>query len=383
MPRLFGREFTRQQLMERVGSVDQVGGARLIKLAEGNEADALAALCRTGTGLSFIVNLNRGMDIAAAEYQGASLCWRSHCGDANSAYFEPFGFGWLRTFYGGLLNTCGATYCGSPVEDFGSFEGGPTHRCACGDDACGCEWQPTGSLGLHGRAAHTPAKSLCVDGRWDGDDYEFWVQGRMREAMVFGPNVTISRRISGRLGESRIVLHDVVTNEGWEPQEHMYLYHVNLGFPVVDEGGEYIFPAEETMPRTDLAASHQDTWSQFPAPIPHETEWVYYHKCRGADDGTAYAAFVNRAYRDGRGIGVYVRWNLRQMPWLIQWKMPAQGHYVTAIEPATNLVDGRVKEREEGCLTVLQPQESRGYDLEIGVLACRDEIEAMVARIRG
>lgn len=382
MPKLFGRDYTRAELLQKIGSIDQVGGARLIRLADGNEGDALAVLCRTGTGLSFIVNINRGMDIAAAEWQGASLCWRSHTGDVNAAYFQPLGLGWLRSFYGGLLNTCGATYCGSPVEDPETIEGGPTNRLICEGEKCRLEWSPSGSLGLHGWFSHTPAKNVYLDGRWEGDDYIFWVQGKVREAMVFGPNVAVTRRISAMLGQNRILLHDVVTNEGWEPQEHMYLYHVNLGFPVVDEGAEYVFPVEETIPRTDLAAKHIDTWAEFPAPIPHEKEWVYYHKCRSAPDGTVYVAFVNRRFAGGQGIGVYLKYNIHQMPWLIQWKMPAQGHYVTGIEPATNQVDGRVKEREEGRIIILQPGESREYDLEIGLLTSQAEIDEMVARIR-
>lgn len=382
MAKLFGRQYTRKELMEHVGSIDQIGGARLIRLADGNEGDALAVLFRTGTGLSFIANANRGLDIVAAEWQGASLCWRSHTGDVNAAYFEPLGLGWLRTFYGGLVTTCGATYAGSPVEDPETIEGGPTVRLVDHNGNPQLEWEPTGSLGLHGRFSHTPAKNLYVDGCWEEDEYVFWAEGKMREAMVFGPNILVHRRVSARLGENRIWLHDKVTNEGWEPQEHMYLYHVNLGFPVVDEGAEYVFPTEEVTPRTDIAAEHIDTWSQFPAPIPHEQEWVYYHRCRAMDDGTVYVAFVNRGFAGGRGIGVYIKYNIEQLPCLIQWKMPAQGHYVTGIEPATNLVDGRVKEREEGRLTLLEPQQSVEYDLEIGLLSSQAEIDEMVERIR-
>ncbi len=380
MARLYGRQYSRKELMERVGSIDQVAGARLIRLADGNEDDSPAVLFRTGTGMSFIANANRGLDVVAAEWRGASLCWRSQTGDASSAHFDPLGLGWLNTFFGGLVTTCGTTYCGSPVEDPDTNEGGPTVR--LGEDGA-LEWSPTGSLGLHGRFSHTPAKNLYVDGSWDGDDYEFWAQGKMREARVFGPNMVVERRVSSRLGENRLWLRDVVTNEGWEPQEHMYLYHINLGFPVIDEGGEYVFPVEETTPRTEIAAKHFDTWSRFPAPIPHEEEWVYYHRCRSMGDGTVYVAFVNRGFSGGEGLGVYVKYNIAQFPQLIQWKMPAQGHYVTGIEPATNLVDGRVREREEGRLTVLEPQESREYEVEIGVLTCGDEIEEMVGRIRG
>ncbi len=383
MPRLFGRDWSREELLQKIGSIDQIGGARLIKLADGNEADGLAALCRTGSGLNFIVSINRGLDIVAADYNGASLCWRSHTGDVNSAYFEPLGFGWLRSFYGGLLCTCGATWCGAPCEDPDSIEGGPTYQLMCDEQGNYClQFTPSGSLGLHGRFSHTPAKNVWVDGEWRGDDYVFWVQGKVREAQVFGPNLVVARRIEAKIGENKILVRDTVINEGFEPQDHMMLYHVNLGFPLVDEGAEYVFPSAEVIPRTDLAKEHIDTWSQFPAPIPHEDEWVYYHRLNAAGDGTVWVAFVNRNFGGGRGLGLYLRYNINALPWLVQWKMCAQGHYVTGLEPSTNQVDGRTIERGEGRLIVLQPGEKREYELEIGVLTNQQEIDEMVERIR-
>jgi len=43
MVELFGRQWTRAALLERIGDVSQVGGARLVTLAEGPEAGVLAA----------------------------------------------------------------------------------------------------------------------------------------------------------------------------------------------------------------------------------------------------------------------------------------------------------------------------------------------------
>jgi hypothetical protein len=381
MARLFGRDYTKQQLMERVGSIDQIAGARPVKLADGNEADALAVAFKTGSGLSFLVDANRGLDIVAADWQGASLCWRSMTGDMNSAFFESPGMGWLRGFFGGLLATCGSTYMGFACNDAGTIEGAPVYRHVCAEGECDEVFSPTGSLGLHGRHSYTPAKNVYVDGRWEGDDYIFWAQGKVRDSMVFGPNMVVDRRVSARLGENKLLVQDIVTNEGWEPQEHMYLYHCNLGFPVVDGGAEYMFPCRKVTPRTDIAAANLDTWSQFPAPTPHQQELVYYHECGAAPDGTVYAGFANRGFNSGQGLGVYLRWNLNQLPWLIQWKMPGQGHYVTGLEPATALVDGRVSERQAGRVLVLEPQESREYELEIGVLTSVAEIDEMAARI--
>ncbi|MEN6548759.1 MAG: DUF4432 family protein, partial [Armatimonadia bacterium] len=61
-------------------------------------------------------------------------------------------------------------------------------------------------------------------------------------------------------------------------------------------------------------------------------------------------------------------------PFFGQWKMPAEGTYVTGLEPATCHVEGRVKDRNEGRLKVLQAGETAKYDLEFGVLSTLDEV---------
>ena len=64
MARLFGKEFTRAELLERTGSVDQFGGAKRVILADGDEAGVEAVLCRTGSGLSYTVLPGRGLDLS-------------------------------------------------------------------------------------------------------------------------------------------------------------------------------------------------------------------------------------------------------------------------------------------------------------------------------
>src|SRR4030095_5995458 len=112
MPELFCRQWTRAQLLERVGDISQLCGARLIRFADGPEAGVLAAHIRTGSGLSFSVFPDRGMDIGYAEYNGMPLCWRSATGEIEAAMYEPEDQGWLRGFSGGLMATCALTQGG-------------------------------------------------------------------------------------------------------------------------------------------------------------------------------------------------------------------------------------------------------------------------------
>ncbi len=380
MARLFGADYSKRDILRHVGSMDQVCGARKVVLDEGNEKGSEAVVFRTGSGLSFTALAGRALDISSAEYRGQSLCWRAPVGDTSAAFYEPDGLGWLRGFFGGLVCTCGLSYAGAPHADPTSGEGAPlTYVDADGN----IQWRPTGSIGLHGRISNTPAKHLSIAEWWDGDEYWMSAFGEMREAVIFGTNLLLKRTIKAKLGESKIWIHDEVENQSFAPQEHMFLYHCNLGFPVVAEGAEYLVNSRETKPRDADAAPHIDTWQQMPAPIPGVKEWVYYHDVACDADSNVWLGLANRAFNGGQGFGVYLKYNKQQLPYFIQWKMPGESTYVTGLEPANCLVEGRVKDRDEGRLVVLQPGEMRTYDLEISVLASNAEIDEIAAKIAG
>jgi len=348
--RLFGREYSKKDLLARVGDVSQIAGVRLCTLGDGVERGVRAAEFRTGSGLDFTVLVDRGLDISTASYKGRSLAWRSSTGDVTPAFFEEPGLGWLRSFYGGLVVTCGLTYAGAPNVDQGK------------------------PLGLHGRVSNLPASNVLADGAWDGDSYVMWVQGKVRETTVFGENLELSRKITARLGESKIWIHDTVTNLGYRETEHMILYHINLGFPIIDEGGKLVAPVLDYKPRDADAEIEKEKYGSFPAPTPGFRERVYYLEMAEDSDGNVSAALVNPGFRNGRGFGFYAKYPKRELPKFTEWKMTAEGTYVVGLEPANCWVEGRAKERERGALQFLKPGETREYHLELGVLTSAEEI---------
>ena len=155
--------------------------------------------------------LDRGMDIAHAEFRGLPVSWDSKNGAAGPGYFERPGQGWLRTFGGGLLTTCGLTQVGPPNIDAGE------------------------ELGLHGRISHLPAERYELEEGWEGDDYVLRVRGRVRESVIYGENLLLKREIACRMGGTTITVNDVIENQGYRETPFMLLYHLNFGFPVVSE----------------------------------------------------------------------------------------------------------------------------------------------------
>jgi hypothetical protein len=300
----------------------------------------------------------RGMDIADARYNGRSLAWRSPTGDQHPAFYEPEGDNWLRSFGGGLLVTCGLTWFGASCED----EGRP--------------------LGLHGRASHLPATNVHWDAQWEGDEYLLSVSGKVRETVVFGENVRMSRTIRARMGESRIWIEDTVENLGYHRTPHMILYHANIGFPILDENARFIAPSARAIPRDTDAEEGIESWGQMEPPTPGYRAQVFFHEMTPGPDGSVTAALVNDGAAPGEPCGVSIRYYPAELPCFTQWKMMDQGAYVVGMEPGNAWVMGRDVERREGRLQFLEPGESRRYRLEFGVITDRAEVEGLEAAAR-
>lgn len=351
MPNLYGKQYTKDELLKRVGDISQIAGVRLIELDDGFERGARAAEFYTGSGLEFTVMIDRALDISMASFQGKSLSWRSSVTDKHPSYYDDKGAGWLRSFPGGLIATCGLTYIGASCEDEGE------------------------SLGLHGRISNTPATNVYADGRWlDDDSYEIWIQGKARETTVFGENIQMERRISTKLGGKSIKIYDKVTNLGFQRSEHMILYHINAGYPVVDGTTKLLAPTRSYQPRDEEAQINKELYAQMLNPIHGFKEKVYYHDLGEDENGNTSVALINTAIDDG--FGFYVKFNKNELPKFVQWKNHDERDYVVGLEPSNSWVSGRDQERKQGTLQYIEPGETKEYHLEIGVLSTSDEIDA-------
>ena len=366
MAEIFGREYRREELLRLTGDMSQIAGTKQYELLEGKGRGVRALDVWTGTGFFFTVVLDRGMDISEARYRGKSLCWKSSTGVVHPHFFDARGLEWLRSFFGGLLTTCGLTYCGSPCHDQGE------------------------DLGLHGRISHVPADKVCVQEEWSGDDYVLSVTGKMRESViggrrtviegranrsaVRGENLLLTRTITTRLGESRLWIRDAIENQGYQSAPLMVHYHVNGGFPAVADGARFISPTKDVRPRDEVAGVDKEDYDRFTGPIPGCLEKDYYHEMREDASGLVHCALVNEGI-DG-GFGFYVTYRKSELPWFIEWKMMGEGDYVVGMDPANSGVEGRDKERQRGTLQFLEPGETREFDLEIGVLDGKEAVEA-------
>ena len=353
MAELFGRRYTRRELESLLGNMNQAAGITLGELTDGRARGVRTAEFRTGSGFSFTVLLDRAMDIGRADFCGKSLCWRSVNTDVHPAYYEEPGLGWLRTFGGGLLTTCGLMTCGGPSTDAGE------------------------AFGLHGRISTTPAERISVSEEWVGNDYVMAISGEVTDGRTFFPCLRKRRTIVTALGSKSFVLRDEVTNIGPRPSPLMILYHCNLGFPALAPESRVLTPSLTVHPNTPDAEQGKRDFGKAAPPTRGYAEKVYEHKL-ASRRGRTVVALVN----DALGFGVYERFRTDQLPLFSQWKMMGESEYVMGMEPGTNGVFGRATERERGRVMQLRPGQKREFEIEIGVLDGPKDIAAIEKEIR-
>jgi hypothetical protein len=367
MPDLYGRPITPGDLRQRTGSLAQFGGVRLVTCADGAERGIRMLEFRTGSGLCFSVLVDRALDIGDLSHKGRAIGWHSPTGFRHPGLHEPEGedgLGWVRSF-SGFLATCGLDHVLGPEEVDAASYNYPRRA--------------TVRHGLHGRVGGIPARLTGYGETWEGGRCLLWAEGVVTQAAVFGEVLELHRRIEAELGGNEIRLSDRVVNAGFAETPHMMLYHVNIGYPVVDEGARYMAPVREVAWAShapDLAAQGTG-YRTCPAPILGFREQVWEHVMAADAAGLVPVALVN----DRLGLGILVESRQDQLPCALQWQNFRAGHYVMGIEPVTHHVHGNRFARARGEMIWLRHGQSRRYDLRLAVLDGAADIAAAGARI--
>lgn len=347
------KDLIHQTWKDKISNPAQLGGIETAVIDNGLARGTRIAWINTGTGLRYKLVLDRSMDIADAFYNQHSIAWLSHSGITAPQPFSNRGIDWLKTFGGGLLTTCGLTHIGGPETDV------------------------YGERGLHDQISNISAEieSIIQPDPTVGK-MEMSITGKMKQTQVLGPSLELKRTISGTIGKASIHIHDEVINRGNMPAPHMILYHLNFGWPLVDEGTNIIWQGEWQSRDGDInnkIFNKENNFRKCPAPLEEH--------CGVGEE----AAFINITpdhsgqcicglHNPHINIAVAVKFHKRQLPWLTNWQHWGKSEYVTGLEPGTNPPIGQSKAREQNELIHLAPGETRRYDLEIEVLNKKEKI---------
>lgn len=333
MPTLWGEHLTKNQFLERVGKVAQVGGVRRVRLLEGVEDGIEVIELHTGGGLALDILPSRGLDLGAARFNGQPLSWLSSAGFAHPGLVDGApDSGFLRAFGGGLLTTCGLSNVGNPNVDEGV------------------------QYGQHGRASSTPAFEVAAWGEWIGDEYAMTVRGKTREAVLYGDKLEKTRTIRARLGEARIELEDVVENIGSKPAALMILYHMNLGWPLIGPGSRFHAPSAKRIVKLGAGTN----WETMPAPDANYSVSVIEHEMRPDADGWVRLGVTSKAMR------LEIAYE-KALDRFTQWQQFGAGDCVLGLEPGNVGVQGRTSERAAGTLPMLEPGACQTFEVHMSV----------------
>lgn len=327
------------KIQQYIGNQTQIGGTRHYVLIDGWGRNLRCIDVNSGSGFQYTILPDRGMDISLASFKGINLVYLTCNGETHPSYFEPEKFGWLRTFTAGLLTTCGLTYLGAPSTDEGE------------------------ELGLHGRYSTIPAKQVADLSEWVGDEYQIKVRGTTEEGHMFGHKLRLEREISTTLGQSSLRITDKITNFGNKPSPYTILYHMNLGYPLLDEDAELFIDPASTTPRNIAAESGMKEFKQFLKPQANFAEQVFCHTMKDIEENKTMVTLQNIKL----GIVLTIRFGIKELPYLIQWKMMGQGEYVLGLEPSNVPGKNRKQLRDENLLPYLKPDESTTNCIEISL----------------
>lgn len=364
MSGLFGQPTDRDALRRLAGRAEQAIGAELAERLEGQERGVRVLRLRSGE-LEADVVVERALDLGQVTSRGVPVAWISPTGLAGPWFAEPHGWGPFRTFFGGMLTTCGLEHTLGPTEDDASHFAYPHIA--------------THAYPLHGRLSTQPARLMGHGIDWDAEEPAVYCRGEVRQANVFGEVLTLERELRIPLGSSTIRIRDRVRNDGHATTPTMSLYHVNLGWPLLGPRARVVAAVGE--PRFATPEAVGKDWRSVTTPQGVVPEEVWEHTPRTGADGWSRAGIVNDDIGDGRAVAVELAWRTDTLPRLFQWKVMGDVNYVIGLEPGNLPLEGRHAARASGDLVQLAPGEVRDYALEITVHHGADALADVERRI--
>ncbi|MCX7826207.1 MAG: aldose 1-epimerase family protein [Verrucomicrobiae bacterium] len=348
-------------------NIHQIGGIRTATLdcpAACGGRGVRVALVDTGAGLRFTVALDRGGDIVDARYNQFALAYLSPNELLPPSHAYHSGIEWLHGWAGGLVTTCGPQYVGGPREEDGV------------------------KTSLHGRYSNQPAAvEQVINPDPQRGQLHMLLGLRARDSRVFGPVIEVRRAIRCTLGEPEILIEDEVTNRANTRTAHNWLYHCNLGYPLLDQGARFVYrgraqywvlppPPGQTLLQP-LDAAGMNRLKRVPGALAEHAGFgergliVEVPPGRG---GICHIGLLN--HRIGLGLGL--SYPAKAMPRMAHWQhFGPRGAYVSGLEPFCGSLIGKALDTHRAAAQYLEPGESRHYWLKIRVLATVQEQQAL------
>ena len=270
----------------KISNLQQIASVRRYTVDSGREQGIKVIDCDNGS-LRFLLNESKALDIMQLYHKGQNVSFLSKNAFVKSEL--PF----LRRFEGGMLYTCG-------LDCAGKREG---HE-------------------QHGTFHNLPADVITAYADSEG----IAVQAVIRDTQLFGKNLVMKRRISAKQGADTLTLTDTLTNEGYNDENYCLLYHINIGYPMLDDGCVIIADIEEYEARGDYAKETASDMLKITDAVPNQRETCYFLDLR-----TPKIALENKKL----GKRFELTYSGDTLTDFIEWTSMASGDYALGFEPST------------------------------------------------
>lgn len=339
--------------MKKVGSLQQAAYIRPLTFSEGRSAGLRAFEVKNGV-MRYTLLADKCLDMSELSYKGINMNFLSKPGLQGRNSYDTAGDEAIRSIMGGMFFTAGAENICAP----------------CRVD--GVEYP------MHGRLRTTPGEHISSDAFWSEESYHLRVSAEMREAALFGENLVLRRSIETVYGTKTITVTDIFENQCFRAEPLMLLYHINLGWPFLDENLRLYLPTRCVTPRDEASAGHEANYNRMDPPKENEPEYVFIHDMKTDSKGSTRAIAVNESLH----LGLEICWNTKNLPRFMQWKSTAAGDYVIGLEPANSSVFGRPWHEKQHNVHTLAPFAKETNVLVFTILDGEYEISDALERFK-
>lgn len=307
----------------------------------------------------FTVLLTRAMNVLSASYKDLELKWDSPVnGPVHPNYvpiYAPNGCGWLEGFCEWIAR-CGLESNGAPEFD-----------------ANGALKYP-----LHGRLSNLPARK--VELLIDDQSGEILLSGETLETSVFGHRFLFKTIYTIKVGASKLLVHDTVTNLASVADEFELLYHINTGYPLITPGAHFYAAFEKMCPRDNNAVAELKEWDVYTQPIPGRPETCYLFDLAANEQGKTSVVLLDKSGNRGFTLS----FNKKEFPFFTLWKTqrPNGDIYVTGVEPAINFPNTRSFEKKNGRVMPIASGETKSFSLEFDFMSDKEHTTLALDAIR-
>ncbi|MBQ8407099.1 MAG: DUF4432 family protein, partial [Clostridia bacterium] len=258
----------------RISNLQQVANLRRYTLTEGREKGLDVIDCDNGK-IRFLLNVSKALDVMQVYHQGQNVSFLSK--NAFTGRESHF----LNRFEGGMIYTCG-------LDSAGGRDG----------------------YELHGTLHNIPAEVVCAK----CTETEIVVEALVRDTALFGKNLMLRRRIASVIGSNTFTLEDTLVNNGYKAEDYCLLYHVNVGYPMLDDGVKINLSEVSCEPRTAWAKENEGSRYEITAPTPGMEETCYFLKLK-----TGKVEVINEKL----GKTLTLEYSLDTLPCFVEWKSMA------------------------------------------------------------